>query len=250
MVSQKEVLQQIFESSSQTCGDLHFVTNNSVCGTIRGEQASQASFANSLSALIPKASHHNTIVPRVHLHAASSEAAIDAQAAFRKDQLQEALGTSPSSTYAASVGRFQTSLGLSGLPRLSWSLLESLAVFRNNRAPSAAVRSSINTVSAAIYRARRSVSGAVEEAKDAQRRIKQLSAESRSQIREFKNDIFRDGDLILTSTNSSRKRIESYLNTLPWWKLPWRVDDLASDVASILNSAYARDLEQQVCSSS
>jgi hypothetical protein len=250
MLSQREVLQPIFGNTLQTCGDMHIITNNSLCDTTQGKRAVHASFANSLATLTPDESHRTAIGPRVHFHAVSSEAAIDAQASFRRDQVHEAVATSPSPSYATAVRRFQTSLELSGLPRLSESLLKSLASFRNTHVPSPAVRSSMNTVSAAVCRARISVSSAVEEVKDAQNRVRQLSAESRSQIREFKNDLFRNGDLVLASTDSSRRRVESYLNALQWWKLPWRVDELASDIASILNSMYARDLERKVCLSS
>lgn len=246
MLSQSEVLRPLFESSSGTCEDLHIIVNNSLCGTAQGKEVLRASFASSLATLLPDALDHTAIEPRIHFHAVSSEAAIDAQAAFRRDQLQEAPATSLSPAYAAAVNRFQTSLELSGLPRLSESLLKSLSSFCDNHAPSPAARSSMTTVSAAVYRARRSIRSAVEEVKDAQNRTKHLSIQSRTQIREFKQNLFKEGDLVSSSTDPSRKSVASYLSALKWWKLPWRVDELSSDIANILNSTYARDLERNV----
>ena len=244
MLPHGEVLRPLFRDSFETRGDLHIIANNALCGTEQGKQALHASFADSLAALI---SRHTG--PRIHFHAVASEAAIDAQAAFRRDQLKEALAAPPSPSYAAAVSRFQDSLELSGLPRLSESVLKSLGSFRDNYIPSPPVRSSMATVSAAVHRARGSINSAVEEIKDTQDRIRRLSVESRSQIRKFKEDLFADGKLVSASTNSSRKGVETYLSSLRWWKLPWRVDELASDITNILKSTYARDLERKVRSS-
>lgn len=249
MLSQTEVLQPILETLLfQTGGDLHIIVNNALCGTLQGKRALYASFADSLATLVPDTSFRTTIGSRIHFHAVSSEAAIDAQAAFRRDQLLNAAATEESA-YAAAVDGFQSSIELSGLPHLSKSLLRSLSAFRGIPVPSTSVRSSMTTISAAVYRARRSVSNSVEDVKDAQNRVGQLRAKFRTQIHEFKSDLFSDGELVSASTDPSRKRVESYLDVLKWWKLPWRVDELASDLASIINSRYSRNLERKVRSS-
>lgn len=246
--STREVLRTLFQAVGGQSSTLHIIVNNELCGTELGRRALETSFSKTLSTVLGAAPEGILSADTaLKLHMVSSEAAIDAQAEFRRAQLEHALR--PSSTaYSQSIDNFQRALQTSGLPQLSQSLQKSLSAFHTNAdvSPSSSVQSSLKTALAATHRANDALRAADQEVKDAQARSSALRHDADSQIRGLRDELFRDGDLVTKSTESSRRMVDAYLKALPWWKLPWRVDEVASEVTGILNASYGRPLERNV----
>lgn len=235
----RAVLQTILSSNS--FADVHIVLNNVLCEVKVGKRALETSLSRALGIVLDPRSN-----AELQIHMVSSEAAIDAQAEFRRNQLQDAI--QPSSSFSSFVDRFQRNVQNSGLPRLSQRLQSSLAGFRGvQTSPSPAVRSSMRTAAAAAHRAQIALGVAANEVDNERTQASALLSQTYSHTRELNGELFGSGELVATSTLASKRMVESYLANMSWWNLPWRVDGLASDVTAILNTSYGRTLERNVC---
>lgn len=176
----------------------------------------------------------------VRIQVVSSEAAIDSQAVFRRDQIAEALSSSSSTpSYAQSVSRFQTTLIDSGLPDLSKSLQSSL---------SSAPQPAFNVASSAIQRAQISLLDAQKEVRTTESVISQLRNTSSNVAHRYKDEVFSSSSNLVVSTSTLRSRdaVKRYLDGLKWWKLPWRIDEIGSEVGSIVRVEFGRELERKM----
>lgn len=211
------------------------------------ERALERSLADSGSRVV----YNDKVARRVKIQIVSSEAAIDSQAVFRRDQLTEALtsSSSPSSssppsstsfipsptTYAQSVSRFQSTLLDSGLPDLS----KSLQITLSSVTPAAFTVSSaaLQRVYASIHKAQKEV----DRTEGVVSHLRHTSINTARQYEAFPSSSPQN----FVSGSRLRNTMKIYLNgTLKWWKLPWRVDELGSEVGSIVRVEFGRELER------
>jgi len=59
-------------------------------------------------------------------------------------------------------------------------------------------------------------------------------------------EILGTGKVVEQSMRGVQSSVDAYTGSLPWWKLPWRADDISSDMSGILKTTYGRDLERHL----
>jgi hypothetical protein len=221
-------------------GKVIVVANNVLCQSQEGRSAYESVYGHAL-----ETSLGFSLPPRIQLQLMSSEAAIDAQATFRREQLAEALQPSSSTAFASAVTRFQTVIQDSGLSSLSRTLHSSLSSLTSSFSD-IAIEPSMTVSSIAIHRSHEALKIAQLEALEGESRAAHLRSSASAQTGQLKLITFSNGTAVSTALQGPRNTVQVFLDNLSIWKLPWRVDELASDVNVILISSYGRELERNV----
>ncbi|KAF8313462.1 hypothetical protein DL93DRAFT_2228523 [Clavulina sp. PMI_390] len=237
-------IRSILNTHSSQGSEVHILINNQLAKTEVGRKHLQKSFDKAWSTAASASNSSLKPSPPLTLHLVYSEAAIDAQAQFRRAQLEHAVRPS-ASAYSQALSRFQQDMADSGIPNLSQSLQRALRPFSAS-SEAVAVQPAIKTASAAAQRAQAALSDASAEVFTVEGHSQALRTQADAYTRALSDDLFRDRDLVAGSTEASRQAAEAYLSALSWWKLIWRVDELASDLAGILTTTYGRSLERQL----
>lgn len=182
------------------------------------------------------------------LYVVSSEHALNTQDSFHLFHLDESRERLPASSRAATVDRFHTNLISSGIPRLSERIFDILQGFNiPSELPPLRMTSVLYTASSVLRVSKLALDDAKRETDLVLYRIQGLRSIAKETARHYRAQILSDGVVpISNSTRTTKRNVELYLGGLPWWKLPWRVDDFPSDVSQILTATYGKDLEQHV----
>jgi hypothetical protein len=182
-------------------------------------------------------------LPLVRLRVVSSEAALDSLASLR-DALEK--GTSPSAKTAATE-MFQKTFLESRLSELSSSLSSTSTSFNNeeqqyNRQGTVA----LYAASVALDMARGTTLQAKLLVEEVQERRTSLQRTMSAEADMAMESAFGDGKTVREALEKSRKEIAKALDAFQWWKLPWRVDDLAADLKVSVQRGFVKDLERSV----
>lgn len=145
---------------------------------------------------------------------------------------------------ADSVQAFQDELLGSGVPTLSQALSQALSLDQESRRLSSAKLALAGTLEAC--------GAAVQDASREAARVQKHVMELKSRVDSVQSTSMQDvlgGDEALDvaeAVERSTRDMRIVMNTLQWWQLPFRVDDLSDTLSNAVQYAWFKDMEAKV----
>ena len=160
------------------------------------------------------------------------------------------LRSNPGSSLA--VQRYQDSFTNSGVPEVTASISQSLSFSEPDPFKALKAQTATYLLQASLSACQTELGGALEEVKQVQSRISHLASwVSKSQTIAHTEAFGSNGNQVVQDAVTQAKQfVRPTLDRLTWWRLLWKVDDIADTVTSSVSRAWCRRLEDQVTNKS
>ncbi|KAG8902669.1 hypothetical protein FRB99_004285, partial [Tulasnella sp. 403] len=201
--------------------------------------------------------------PSLHIRMVSSNDALESLDIFRSNQSPSA------SARAATLDLYQAKHKASGISGLSSHFLSSLLksarselALKDEDLLLTQARTGLFLVSCVLDASQEGIDSATSEVLAAEKRVQSLRSRAEGDVNTLKTEFTvspagvseeqrrkvppGDNWAVHHSVESSAEHVRAILNRYQWWNLPWRVDDLGTDMRDVVVDHYAAELEQRI----
>ncbi len=225
-------------SPSAAAFPLHIVVSHEIFG----HEPTRKLYQSIISARFPHAfSTEDSTYPKIHL----LDVGLARKARTSYMEATESLSSEPQlikSPSSALLNKYQASLETSNVTQFSRALETSLKKLPSSSAQ-LSMLSALRVTGLVLSQCGRNINDASRGADLALEQVNSLRSNARKASRKTVDSMeFRTRP----HDDLAKESVQLYLDDLPWWKLPWRVDNIHAEISAILGETYGHKLKSTV----